>query len=431
MSETLVHYIETLARDLGGVRDLDPLMERIGDARYVLLGEASHGTSDYYAWRARLTQRLIREKNFSFVAVEGDWPDCYRLNRYIKGYEDAGDNAYEVLHNFQRWPTWLWANWEVVALTEWLHAYNANRPRPDRVGFYGLDVYSLWESLQAILEYLQEHEPAALAQARQAYLCFEPYRDNAQSYAWDTALVPTSCEDEVVELLTAVRRDVRHFLDDPEELFNAEQNAEVLVNAERYYRTMLRGGPASWNIRDTHMTDTLDRLTEYHGADAKAIVWEHNTHVGDARATDMVDAGMVNVGQLVRERHGDEVVLVGIGSHHGDVIAGDEWGAPMQQMSVPPARASSWEDILHRAGRDDMLLLSDELADNASTIAPRGHRAIGVVYHPGREQFSNYVPTVLPKRYDAFLFIDETTSLHPMHLQPQETAPPETYPWGV
>lgn len=365
------------------------------------------------------------------MAVEGDWPDCYRVNRYVKGYYDAGDTAYDVLHEFRRWPTWMWANWEIVALTEWLHAYNADQPRRDRIGFYGLDVYSLRESLERILAYLEEHEPAALKQARQAYLCFEPYRDDEHAYARDTALVPTSCEDEVVNLLAAVRRDVRQFADDPEEKFSAEQNAEVLVNAERYYRTMVRGGPASWTIRDTHMTDTLDRLMQYHGENAKAIVWEHNTHVGDARATDMADAGMVNVGQLARERHGDQVVLVGFGSYRGDVIAGDEWGAPIQKMRVPPARAGSWEDILHRAGKNDVLLLSHELIDVAGAMEPRGHRAIGVVYHPDWERSSNYVPTVLPHRYDAFIFIDETTSLHPLHLQPEDTIPPETFPWGV
>lgn len=430
--DDLIPRVERVAQRLDTGYDLDPLMERIGDARYVLLGEASHGTSEYYTWRARLTQRLIREQGFSFIAVEGDWPDCYRVNRYVKGYDDSDQTAYEVLHAFERWPTWMWANWEVVALAEWLRVTNEDHPDDAQVGFYGLDVYSLWESLDAILAYLEEHEPPALQAARDAYLCFEPYRRDEQSYARQTAFVPESCEDEVVDLLTAVRRDVRAFADDPEERLNAEQNAHVMVNAERYYRTMVRAGPDSWNLRDSHMMDTLDRLVDYHGDDAKAIVWAHNTHIGDARATDMADAGMTNLGQLARERHGrDDVVLVGFGSHRGRVIAGEEWGAPMKRMPVPRARADSWEDLLHRAVESNTLLLLDDVRDDEAFLEPRGHRAIGVVYHPERERYGNYVPTVLPARYDAFLFIDQTVALHPLHLEAETTAPPETYPWGV
>jgi erythromycin esterase len=429
--EALVDKVTELAYPLEESDDLDPLLEQIGEARYVLLGEASHGTSDYYTWRARLSQRLIQEKAFSFIAVEGDWPDCYSVNRYIKGYPDAGESAQQVLHAFERWPTWMWANWEIVALAEWLRQYNEGRSQ--KVGFYGLDVYSLWESMHSIINYLQKIDPEAAKAAQRAYMCFEPYGEDVQAYAWATTMVPTNCEDEVIQLLSEVRNRVQPYSRDSEALFNAEQNALVMVNAERYYRAMVRGGPDSWNLRDHHMVETLERLMSYHGLRAKAIVWAHNTHLGDARFTDMRRAGMVNVGQLVREQEWAKgVVLVGFGSHHGEVIAGQEWGAPMERMRVPPAQQGSWEDVLHRAGEKNKLLLLAEAHNQESFLDERGHRAIGVVYHPERERYGNYVPTVLPRRYDAFLYIDESQALHPLHLQPKHDGePPETFPWGL
>jgi erythromycin esterase-like protein len=246
-------------------------------------------------------------------------------------------------------------------------------------------------------------------------------------------LVPTSCEDEVVALLKELRAKATQYrVAGREEFFAAEQNALVLKNAEAYYRAMVRGGPESWNIRDRHMTETLERLVGHYGPGARAIVWEHNTHIGDARFTDMADDGMVNVGQLVRERHLKEgVVLVGFGSHRGTVIAGREWEAPMEEMPVPPARAGSWEDVLHRAGAEDKLLLFEGLLRAGDFLEERGHRAIGVVYQPENERFGNYVPTVLPLRYDAFCYIDESSALHPLHLRPALEKVPETYPWGV
>ena len=419
-----------VSHELQDADDLTPLLDRIGDARYVLIGEASHGTSEFYTWRARLSQRLIREKGFSFVAVEGDWPDCYQVNRYVKGYDDAGNSALDVLHAFERWPTWMWANWEVVAFAEWLKGHNEGLPSEERVGFYGLDVYSLWESLEAVTGFLEDTDPGALEAARRAYRCFEPYREDAHAYAEATAMVPTSCEAEVVKLLSELRGKVEAYPADAETRLNAEQNAHVAVNAERYYRAMIRGGSSSWNVRDTHMMDTLDRLMVRRGAGAKAIVWEHNTHIGDARATDMAAAGMVNVGQLARERHSAEgVFLVGFGSYEGSVIAGDYWGAEMEEMPVPPAVPGSWEALLHGTG-SDRLLFSADLKDPAF-VERRGHRAIGVVYHPSRERFGNYVPTVLPRRYDAFLYLAKTKGLHPLHLEPKGGKTPDTYPWGL
>jgi erythromycin esterase-like protein len=430
----LAEQVRALERPLAVSDDLDPLMERIGEARYVLLGEASHGTSEYYTWRTQISQRLIREKGFSFIAVEGDWPDCYRVNRFVRAAPESGTSAREVLHTFDRWPTWMWANKEIVVLAEWLRDYNDGLPEERKAGFYGLDVYSLWSSMREVIRYLERTDPDAVRAAWSAFRCFEPYGEDVQQYAWATRLVPTSCEDEVVALLAEIQQQApRDREQDREASFSAEQNAVVAKNAEHYYRTMVHGGSASWNVRDHHMMETLERLMEHHGSAAKAIVWEHNTHIGDARATDMARTGMVNIGQLARQRkQKDGVMLVGFGSHRGSVIAGKEWEAPMERMPVPPAREGSWEDIMHRAGMQDKLLLLTDGAAPAGFLEPRGHRAIGVVYDPAYEAFGNYVPTVLPRRYDAFLYIDQTEALHPLHLQPREDHEvPETYPAGV
>jgi erythromycin esterase-like protein len=420
---------------LGTPADLDPLLEQIGDARYVLIGEASHGTSDFYRWRAELSKRLIVERGFSFVAVEGDWPDCYRVNRWVKSYPDSGHSAYDVLHAFERWPTWMWANHEVMDFVTWLREYNAPRPFDSQAGFYGLDVYSLYESMEEVVRYLEEIDPAAASVARRAYSCFEPYYDDVQEYARATALVPTSCEDEAVSILATLRQKAPEYsADGREAYFNAEQNALVARGAELYYRTMVRGGPGSWNVRDHHMVDTFERLMRFHGPLARGIVWEHNTHVGDARFTDMARAGMVNVGQLVRQRHGNEgVVLVGFGSYHGTVIAAEEWGSPMQRLRVPNARDDSYEGAMHRSGVPQFLLVFDGSDDGgiAGLDTVRGHRAIGVVYEPAHERWGNYVPTLLPRRYDSFIFLDHTDALDPLHMPVRVTGePPETYPSG-
>jgi erythromycin esterase-like protein len=422
MPDELSDYLSRVEHPLRDASDLD-----------VLLGEASHGTSEFYEWRFTLSRRLIEEKGFDFIAVEGDWPDCYRVNRYVKGYPGSGESAYAVLHGFERWPTWMWANREVEALVEWMHDRNLSQPEIRQVGFYGLDVYSLWESMAVVEEYLQRVDPEAARRARRAYGCFDPYHEDVQEYAMATALVPTTCEDEAVSMLTELRRRAPEYREDGREsYFNAEQNALTVRNAELYYRTMVRGGPASWNVRDTHMVETLERLAAHHGPDAKAIVWEHNTHVGDARATDMARAGMVNVGQLVRQRHGGEgVVAAGFSSYRGSVIAGEEWGAPMQRMRVPEAREGSWERLLHeRSAADRLMVFADEEPD--AMLEPRGHRAIGVVYDPEAERWGNYVPTVLPFRYDAVLYLDHTHALRPLHMEARDDGePPETFPSGM
>ncbi|UOY01708.1 erythromycin esterase family protein [Blastococcus sp. PRF04-17] len=418
--------VRALARPLRDERDLDPLLDRIGSARVVAIGEASHGTHEYYAWRATLTRRLIEERGFGFVAVEGDWPDCYRVNRSVRLRPGADDDPRDALDAFDRWPTWMWANDEVVDFCRWLRAANAARDEERRVGFYGVDVYSLWDSMQLLVGWLREHEPEHVDTAMQALACFEPYGEDGAEYAFATRLAPTSCEQHVVDLLRSMceERGREEYPSDPEARFSAEQNAAVVVEAERYYRAMVRGSAESWNVRDLHMVDTLDRLLAHAGG--KAVVWEHNTHIGDARATDMAAAGMVNVGQLLRERYGrDDVVLVGFGGHRGGVIAGAGWGAQMARMPVPEARRGSLEALLHdRLGADALLVWPRQ--DRPGWLdRPLDHRAIGVVYRPERERWGNYVPTVLGERYDAFLYLEDTAPLRPLHLErPDEHVPP-------
>lgn len=431
--EKIISTIEDKAYLLMDQNDLEPLFNRIGDAQIVLLGEATHGTHEYYTWRTYITQKLMREKGFQFIGVEGDWPDCYRLNRFVKNYPDSGSSAYKVLKEFNRWPTWMWANWEVAALAEWLYQYNKPLPTNKKVGFYGLDVYSLWESMDAIKQYLERVDPTALKTAEEAFKCFEPYaEDEGRSYARATQFVPDLCTDEVVELLRKIQERLPQYNTDHENVFNVQQNAFVTMNAERYYRAMIKGGPHSWNVRDSHMSDTLDRLIEHHGANTKVVIWEHNTHIGDARATDMAADGMFNLGELVRLKHHEKgVVLVGFGSYKGEVIAGRNWGGTMKTMEVPPARKGSWEYLLHKAGPENKLLIMDDLMEEELLENHIGHRAIGVVYNPEYEGYGNYVPTILPLRYDAFIYLDHTKAVHPLHIQPDGHQIPETYPFGV
>lgn len=427
--DELIKQVSNVSYKLENSADLDPLMDEIGDSRYVLLGEASHGTHEYYTWRMAISKRLIAEKNFTMICVEGDWPDCYRLNRYIKGYSDSGRSAVDVLFSFNRWPTWMWANWEVVALAEWLRKHNSNLPLNKKIGFYGLDVYSLWESMQEITKYLEKADPVVLQSAIKAMNCFEPYNiREGFSYAERTYGLSSSCEEEVEKLLTNIRQRMPQYNTDHETVFSTEQNALVAVNAERYYHVMMRGGEASWNIRDRHMSETLNRLMDFHGKNSKVIVWEHNTHIGDARATNMKSEGLINVGQLVKEEHEAEgVVRVGFGSYQGNVLAAYHWNGDVKKMPVPKAKFGSWEHLLHVCSPKNKLLLSKDLKNFRPAI---GHRAIGVVYNPEYER-GNYVPSVIPSRYEAFIFLDKTHSLHSLHVEPDGLQMPETYPWGV
>ena len=412
--------------------DLDPLLERIGDARYVLIGEASHGTHEYYQWRAALTRRLIAEKGFSFVGVEGDWPDCYAVNCSTSSAPDAPEDPAQVLAGFDRWPTWMWANRNVADFTRWLREFNRNKENDEPVGFYGLDVYSLWDSLRATLDYLKQHRPDQVEAALEAFHCFEPYAEDPQRYARATALIPTDCQSEVINLLTGMLSEANHGSgQDRDSRFNAEQNALVAAGAEEYYRAMVSGGPESWNVRDQHMFDTLGRLMGHYGPAAKSVVWGHNTHVGDARYTDMADAGMFNIGQLVRQEHEDDgVVLIGFGGYQGTVVAGDHWGGRTQTMNLPPAVGGSTEAAMHEALVDQpaALFIFDSEQEWARKL--RDHRAVGVVYHPENERRGNYVPTVLNGRYDAFLWFNDTTGLKPLPGAQARGVEMETWPQG-
>lgn len=418
-------------RPLENPDDLDPLLERIGDSRYVLLGEATHGTHEYYTWRAEISKRLIKEKGFSFIAVEGDWPDCFKINRWIKGHPGTEGPIKDVLASFKRWPTWMWGNWEIAAFAEWLRQYNESLEDKQKIGFYGLDVYSLWESMETIVKYLEKEDPETANLARQAADCFEPYRKN-DSYVTAYRGLSQKCRNEVTALLSEVRQRVQQYENEPEAGLNAEMNSLVMKNAEKYYEAMAHFDSSSWNVRDTHMVETLNSLMDYHQDDAKVIVWEHNTHIGDARATDMAAHGMHNVGQLVRQQHQAEgVVLVGFGSYEGSVIAGEFWGGGMKQMELPKAIEGSLERMLHKWGAKNKQLIFEEDSPLQEIFRQRmGHRAVGVVYDPHRER-GNYVSSDVSRRYDAFLYIDQTKALHPMHIEPHGTELPETYPFGI
>ena len=431
VDQPVLDQIRRLARPLRNAGDLAPVADAVGGSRFVCLGEASHGTHEYYRWRAELSRLLIEEHGFTWIGVEGDWPDCSRINRWVRGLDDQELDARGVLSQFRRWPTWMWANAEVADFLEWLHDRNLARSEDDRVGFYGLDVYSLWDSIDEVITWLDAHAPESLPAALRAWRCFLPFGEDPHRYARATRMVPESCEREVVDLLVEVRRRVPLVGTPNEAAFAAAQNAEVAAGAERYYRAMVRGDRTSWNVRDHHMVDTIDRLSSHLGPRSKGLVWAHNTHVGDARATDMATEGLVNVGQLVRERHGPEgVSLVGFAGHRGTVLAGSGWGAPERVMRLPVARTGSHEDALHRAlGRPAVLLLPDDRTGPWLT-RPLGHRAVGVVYAPERE-LANYVPTVMGARYDVLLWVDATSALHPLHHETRPVEPEyETEPTG-
>lgn len=430
----IVSAVKQWSYTLHSKADLQPLYDRIGNARIVMLGEASHGTHEYYTWRTHISKKLIEEKGFNCIAVEGDWPDCYQLNRYVKGYDVENKSAFNLLHTFNRWPTWMWSNWEVMALAEWLRGFNRELPVNKKAGFYGLDVYSLWESMESIMRYLAKTDPATMRLAEEAYHCFEPYGiAEGQGYARASRFVPELCSSEVTQLLKGIQANLPRYDGDYENAFNIEQNALVAVDAEKYYRAMIKGGPHSWNVRDRHMADTLNRLLKFHGNDSKIIVWAHNTHVGDARATDMITEGMYNIGELARTEHREtNVVLVGFGSFKGTVITARAWNGAIRETLLPEAPPSTWEYLLHKASPASKLMIMDDFSHNDVMMENHiGHRAVGVVYNPENEQYGNYVPTILPLRYDAFLFIDETSALHPLHIEPDGRQMPETYPFGV
>jgi erythromycin esterase-like protein len=420
----------------GEVSDYDPLLERAAGMHYVLLGEASHGTHEFYRERAEITKRLIAEAGFTAVAVEADWPDAYRVNRYVRGAGEDVD-AEEALSDFRRFPVWMWRNTESAELVNVLREWNDLLPARERkVGFYGLDLYSLYTSIDAVIAYLDQADPAAAERARERYGCFDHFSRDPQVYAYEAGLSGAeSCEQEAVQQLTELRslaaeavaegRDL-----DPDEQFQAEQNARLVVNAEEYYRAMFRGGIVSWNLRDQHMADTLETLTrhlERDGEPARIVVWAHNSHVGDARATELGQAGELNLGQLVRERVEDKALLVGFTTYEGTVTAASDWGGEAERKRVRRALPGSWEELFHERDPGRFLV------DRAQLKGRRLERAIGVVYRPETERLSHYFNARIGAQFDAVVHLDQTGAVEPLEARSewQRGELPETYPHGV
>lgn len=422
--------IRAAVHPLHGARDdYDHLLELVGGARVVLLGEATHGTQEFYRERARITSRLISELEFDAVAVEGDWPDAYRVDRYVRGRsQDAG--AAEALGSFKRFPAWMWRNREVVDFVAWLRSYNDFHAH--QAGFYGLDLYSLYASIEAVLGYLWNHDGEAHARARERYSCFGGVRDLTE-YAYQAGYGSgRSCEDEAVAQLLELQRRSQS----GDEFFSAEQNARLVVNAERYYRTMFRAQVSSWNLRDRHMADTLlaidERLSGQLGRPAKLVIWAHNSHVGDARATQMGRYGELSLGQLAREIYGSQAFNVGFTTYTGSVTAAASWDAPAELMRVLPAAPDSYEGLFHVLGPERFWLPLKGQRDLVP--AELLERAIGVLYLPHQERQSHYFAADLAHQFDAVIHIDETTALAPLERgdlwRPGEEAP-ETFPFAA
>ena len=422
---------------LGVRHDYDRLLDAIGDARFVLIGEASHGTHEFYAERARITQRLIEEKGFCAVAAEADWPDAYRVSRWLEGRGDD-PSPEDALSGFRRFPTWMWRNEVVRDFISWLRERNARAIHP--VGFYGIDLYSLFGSIQAVLRYLDRVDPEAARRARSRYSCFDHFHEDSQAYGYAVSFgMRRDCEDEVVRQLVEMRRHAAEPLhadgaaDD--ERFAAEQNARLVKNAEEYYRSMFAGRISSWNLRDTHMADTLDALAGHlakRRGEAKVVVWAHNSHLGDARATEMGAAGELNLGQLMRERHPGETFLVGFSTFSGTVTAADDWGAPAQSKRVRPALPGSYEALFHSTGSPRFMLFLRERGLPSEVYGPRLQRAIGVIYRPETERQSHYFDARLVEQFDAMIHIDETRALQALSVaQALSDEPPETYPTAM
>jgi erythromycin esterase-like protein len=419
---------------------LRPLVERLRDARVVLIGEATHGTHEFYRTRAELSKLLILEHGFNLIAVEADWPDAYRVNRWVRGASEEREPK-AALDDFTRFPRWMWRNTDIVEFIRWLRDYNAARSVGERIGFYGLDLYSLHRSIESVLGYLTKVDPGAAGRARARYGCFEMFGEDPQSYGYMTSLgISRDCEDEVTaQLVDLQRRALEYAQRDgriaADEYFFAEQNARLITNAETYYRAMFAGRAESWNIRDRHMMETLDALLHYVGQTSRtsrAVVWAHNSHLGDARATDMARGGELNLGQLVRERFARHVWLVGFTTHMGTVTAARNWDEPAERRRVRPSLPGSYERLFHESGiKHFFVILRDEAASGVLR-EPRLERAIGVIYRPETERASHYFRARLSDQFDAVLHINETSALQPLETwAADETDVPETYPTGI
>ena len=420
---------------------LRPLVDAIGDARLVLIGEASHGTDEFYRTRAELTKTLISERGFNLVAVEADWPDAYRVNRWVRGASnDPGAKA--ALDDFTRFPRWMWRNTVVVDFVQWLRDFNLAQPVEARTGFYGIDLYSLHRSIEAVLAYLGKIDPEAAERARYRYGCFDIFGADPQAYGYASSVgLSRDCEDEVTAQLLDLQREALAYASRDgrvaaDEYFFAEQNARLVANAETYYRAMFGGRAESWNVRDRHMMEMLEALLAHvrqaHGA-SRAVVWAHNSHLGDARATQMGAAGELNLGQLVRERYGNDAWLVGFTTHAGTVTAARNWGDPAERRQVRPSLDMSYERLFHEVGISQFLLLLRNGPARDALWRERLERAIGVIYRPESERPSHYFRARLPAQFDAIIHVDRTRAVDPLERTSQWVAGemPETFPSGV
>ncbi|MGZ5871043.1 MAG: protein-L-isoaspartate(D-aspartate) O-methyltransferase [Bradyrhizobium sp.] len=432
--ETLVQHLADAAESFPSIEkaNLNPLLERIGSARIVLLGEATHGTSEFYRMRERITRALIVEKGFRFVAVEADWPDAARVDHYVRHFRYPPSEWTA----FARFPTWMWRNTEVRDFVSWLRKHNGTVEKNERVAFHGLDLYSLYDSIRSVLNYLDEVDPVSARVARERYGCLTPWQRDPATYghAALTGSYPT-CESDVVRALTDLQAKRRAYAEhDGERFLDAEQNARLVANAERYYRIMYYGSRASWNLRDNHMFDTLKNLLAFHGPDSKAVVWAHNSHVGNAGATEMAARGEHNIGQLCRKEFGDRAYLVGFGTHSGTVAAASEWDGPMEIKDVRPSHAHSYEQLCHATGHARFMLgmrgRGDDLCGPSGLGKERLERAIGVIYRPETEMASHYFRANLPQQFDEYVWFDNTSAVTPLDTA-EVKGLPDTYPFGV
>jgi erythromycin esterase-like protein len=407
----------------------------------VLIGEASHGTHEFYRTRAHITKRLIQENGFTAVAAEADWPDPHRVNRYVSG-RGEDKSAAQALNNFRRFPAWMWRNSDVLEFVTWLRDYNDSLPKGARkAGFYGMDLYSFHSSSRAVLQYLDKVDPEAARRARFRYGCFEQFGEDIQAYGYAATFgLSKRCEDEVVAQLVDMSHRAAELASrdgrlDPDEFFIAEQNARVVKNAERYYRAMFSGRVSSWNLRDRHMAETLDQLISHLGPSSKIVVWAHNSHLGDARATDVSRQGELNVGQLVREKYGDSATLIGFTTYTGTVTAASNWDGPAETKQVRPALSDSFEALFHANYVPEFLsVLRGNRFLSGILNQERLERAIGVVYLPQSERVSHYFHARLADQFDAVIHIDQTTAVQPLEITsaPEEAGKvPETYPSAV
>jgi erythromycin esterase-like protein len=439
-----IDLIRSKAVELRGANDInDEILALIGDARFVLIGEASHGTHEFYQCRAEITKRLIAEKGFAAVAVEADFPDAYRINRFVRGI-GSDKNADEALKDFARFPLWMWRNTEVLEFVEWLREFNANKPANNQAGFYGIDLYSLHASMEAVLKYLEKIDPEAARRARSRYSCFDHHGEDAQSYGYAASFdLSQSCETEAVNQLIELQRRAAEYANRDgfvarDEYFFAEQNARLVKNAEEYYRQMFRGRVSSWNLRDSHMAETLSALAthlENQEQNAKAVVWAHNSHLGDARATDMSKGrGEWNVGQLVREKYGaSEVRLIGFTTFEGTVTAATNWDEPAQLKRVRQGLNNSYERLLHQVDIPNFFLNLRDEETKEILRRPMLERAIGVIYRPETERVSHYFEASLSEQFDGVIHFDRTRALEPLDRVSswRHDDAPETFPEGL